>query len=123
MPTHRVQPDLASLRRNRGVSLGEISHSTKIAVRYLEAIESGQYAKLPGGYYDVSYIRQYAQAVECDEVQLLQQYRDAVQPHPPVAEGTGRAATAAPVPSSSRPVSWLDLRMLFNVSMRMLRKI
>lgn len=52
----------------------EISNQTKIGVAYLEAIEQGQFGKLPGGIYSTSYIRQYARAIQCDEAHLLDCY-------------------------------------------------
>lgn len=65
---------LATIRRNRGLSLEQISQSTKITVRALHAIEQGDFKKLPGGIYNTSYIRQYARAIEFDETQLLAYY-------------------------------------------------
>ena len=65
---------LASIRRNRGLSLEQISHSTKISVRSLQAIEEGEFKKLPGGIYNTSYIRQYARAIEFDESEILAYY-------------------------------------------------
>ena len=65
---------LASIRRNRGVSLEQISQNTKISVRALQAIEDGDFKKLPGGIYNTSYIRQYARAIEFDEFELLAYY-------------------------------------------------
>ena len=122
MRTNRVQPDLASLRRKQGLSLGEIAQKTKIGSRYLEAIERGHFAKLPGGFYDVSYIRQYAQAVGCDEHSLLEEYRSSL-PDPRDAAIAGAPVQAASKSSSSRLGRWLDLKILLNVSMRMLRRI
>ena len=66
---------LASIRRNRGLSLEQISESTKITVRALRAIEEGEFKKLPGGIYNTSYIRQYARAIEFDESELLAYYK------------------------------------------------
>ena len=65
---------LASIRRNRGLSLEQISQNTKISVRALQAIEEGEFKKLPGGIYNTSYIRQYARAIEFDEHELLAYY-------------------------------------------------
>lgn len=65
---------LATIRRNRGISLNQISESTKISVRSLEAIERGEFRKLPGGIYTTSYIRQYAQAIDYDEAAILAVY-------------------------------------------------
>ena len=69
-----VTPDLAALRHQQGISLHQIAEATKIGVRYLEAIELGQFDKLPGGFYSVSYIRQYARAIEFGETELLELY-------------------------------------------------
>ncbi len=65
---------LAEIRRNRGISLKEIAESTKISIRSLEAIEQGDFRRLPGGIYNTSYIRQYARAIDYDESVLLAFY-------------------------------------------------
>jgi cytoskeletal protein RodZ len=65
---------LASIRRNRGLSLEQIAQATKISVRALQAIEESEFKKLPGGIYNTSYIRQYARAIEFDETELLAYY-------------------------------------------------
>jgi cytoskeletal protein RodZ len=74
MATFMTLPDLATLRQQRGISLGQIANSTKIGVRYLEGIEQGQFTKLPGGIYNTSYIRQYARAIGFPEDDLLDAY-------------------------------------------------
>lgn len=66
---------LATIRRNRGISLEEISAATKIGVRSLDAIERGDFRKLPGGIYSTSYIRQYARAIDYDEALLIEFYQ------------------------------------------------
>lgn len=66
---------LATIRHNRGISLRQIADSTKINIRSLEAIERGEFRKLPGGIYNTSYIRQYARAIDYDEAALLDFYR------------------------------------------------
>ena len=70
---------LASIRRNRGLSLEQISQTTKISVRALQAIEEGEFKKLPGGIYNTSYIRQYAREIGCEESTLLAYYRSVVE--------------------------------------------
>src|SRR3954469_8459391 len=66
---------LSTIRRNRGISLEQIAESTKISVRALEAIERGDFAKLPGGIYNTSYIKQYARAIDYDETAILAEYQ------------------------------------------------
>ena len=65
---------LATIRHNRGITLEQIAESTKISIRSLEAIERGDFRKLPGGIYNTSYIRQYARAIDYDESELLAYY-------------------------------------------------
>ncbi len=71
---------LATIRRNRGISLEQIAESTKISVRSLEAIERGEFRKLPGGIYNTSYIRQYARAIDYDESTILAVYHREMTP-------------------------------------------
>jgi cytoskeletal protein RodZ len=65
---------LSTIRRNRGISLQQIAESTKISIRSLEAIEQGDFRKLPGGIYNTSYIKQYARAIDYDESAILAEY-------------------------------------------------
>jgi cytoskeletal protein RodZ len=79
MTGSRVQRDcdslgLASRREKKAITLEQIAQSTKIAVRSLQAIEAGDFKKLPGGIYNTSYIRQYAKAIDFDESEILAAY-------------------------------------------------
>ena len=65
---------LSTIRKNRGISLEQIAEATKISVRSLEAIERGDFRKLPGGIYNTSYIKQYARAIDYDESAILKIY-------------------------------------------------
>lgn len=70
-------------RQQKGISLEAIATSTRLSLRQLNAIESGDFGKLPGGIYNTSYIRQYARAIGFDEADLLAFYRDACAPSGP----------------------------------------
>ena len=81
-------------RTNNGVTLQQISHETKISTRILQAIENGEFGKLPGGIYSTAYIRQYAQLAKIDEHEILEAYeqhlalvegKHAVEPERPSA--------------------------------------
>jgi cytoskeletal protein RodZ len=87
-------------RLQRGISLAEIAASTKLGVRQLEAIEAGDFARLPGGIYNTSYIKQYARAIGFDETELIAFYQDACAP------------PKVPEPGEQRPVSRMS-RLLF----------
>ena len=105
MPT--VFPNLPALRRQKGITLEAIASATCIGKRYLEAIERGAFALLPGGIYDTSYIRQYARAVDFGEEELLEYYW--------VLKGI-------PQPAAPPPAKPVIGRPLFNVSIGKLRK-
>ena len=74
---------LPAIRRNCGITLEQISDTTKISVRLLEAIENGEFRKLPGGIYNTNYIRQYARAIRYDESALLAFYHRETRPMAP----------------------------------------
>lgn len=78
MKEERSVLGLSTIRRNRGISLEQIAQSTKISVRSLEAIETGDFHKLPGGIYNTSYIRQYARAIDYDESAILAVYHQSL---------------------------------------------
>jgi cytoskeletal protein RodZ len=67
--------DLPSLRCHRGISLRDIADNTKISMRFLLAIEEGDFKQLPGGIYNTSYLRQYAREIGVEESRLLEYYR------------------------------------------------
>jgi cytoskeletal protein RodZ len=80
---------LPAIRRNRGITLEQISDATKISVRLLDAIENGDFCKLPGGIYNTNYIRQYARAIRYDEAALLAYYHRETRPVQPPRNESG----------------------------------
>ena len=65
---------LDEIRKRHGVSLEQISDRTKISTRFLRAIETEEFEKLPGGVFNTNYIRQYASSIDFPEDQLLECY-------------------------------------------------
>ena len=65
---------LRSGREARGISLAEISEETKITTRHLEALEAGEFDRLPGDPYNKSFIRLYARAVRLDAEPIVRKY-------------------------------------------------
>jgi cytoskeleton protein RodZ len=61
-------------RETRGIALRDISEQTRISMRYLEAIESDDYRRLPGGIFNRSFIRAYAKFIGYDEQQAIDDY-------------------------------------------------
>ncbi len=58
----------------RGVSLEEISLATRIAPRFLAALESEQWEKLPGGVFNRGFIRSIAHYLGLDEESMVAEY-------------------------------------------------
>ena len=71
--------NLRAQRLARGIKLGQISEETNIGVRFLQAIEDEQFHLLPGGVFNVSFVRQYAAAVDLDQEETLDAF---LQIHP-----------------------------------------
>ena len=58
-------------REMRGITLEEISESTKITSRCLQALEEEEFDKLPGGIFNKGFVRAYAHYVGIDEDQAV----------------------------------------------------
>ena len=82
---HRLEPaqlkmvesigeKLRLARETRGIALRDISEQTRISMRYLEAIETDDYRRLPGGIFNRSFIRAYAKFVGYDEQEAMDEY-------------------------------------------------
>lgn len=65
---------LRELRQQRGVSLEEIARATRVARRYLEAVESENHAILPAPVFTRGFIRAYCQALGVAPDEALAQY-------------------------------------------------
>ncbi len=61
-------------RELRGVSLREIADSTKISVRFLQALETDRLDVLPGGLFRKAFVRQYARHVGLDPERMVAEF-------------------------------------------------
>ena len=61
-------------REMRGVSLDEISAATRIATRFLHAIENEQWDQLPGGVFNRGFVRAVAHYLGLDEENIVAEY-------------------------------------------------
>jgi cytoskeletal protein RodZ len=69
-------PDrLTAARERKGVDLVRAERETKIRVRYLSALESGDYRDLPGAVYTKGFLRNYAIYLGLDPEDVLRQWR------------------------------------------------
>jgi cytoskeleton protein RodZ len=69
-----IGEQLRLAREERGIALREISDQTRISVRYLEAIETNDYKRLPGGIFNRSFVKAYARCIGYDEKVAVDAY-------------------------------------------------
>jgi len=74
LPTFGEQ--LREAREKRGISLGEVSNSTKISERYLGALEGADLASLPGPVFNRGYVRTYATFLGLDPEPIVRSFAE-----------------------------------------------
>src|SRR5574341_1127422 len=81
-------------REARGVTLDDISEATKISVRLLRAIENEEFDRLPGGVFNINFVRQFARHLGLEEEKVVSEFRrittppaDPATPQRPVLPG------------------------------------
>lgn len=97
-------PDrLVAARERKGVDLVRAERDTKIRVRYLSALERGDYRDLPGAVYTKGFLRNYAIYLALDPEDVLRQWRrergDQVGPEPVIVP-------PRPLEEPSRPLNF-----------------
>lgn len=85
-----VGETLRAARERQGLSLAEIAGRTRVPLRHLEAIETGNFNGLPSRTYATGFARAYARAVGADEVAITRRLR-------------GEIADSGPRPNEYRP--------------------
>lgn len=79
----------------QGKTIQEISGTTRIGARFLEALENDDIEKLPGGIFTRSFVRSYAEALGLDSNHVLDEY---VKRFPEISrEASGFAADSSDV--------------------------
>lgn len=66
---------LRQARESEGLSLDEVQEKTRIQKSFLEAIEKGDFDKLPSPFYVRTYLRSYANCVKVEPHYILREYR------------------------------------------------
>lgn len=92
-------------REKRKITLDDISVSTKIATRFLVALEEDQFDQLPGGIFNKGFVRSYARHLGLDETQTIADFVAASEPVVPEVlpqDAPELAAMAERVPESAR---------------------
>lgn len=95
-------------REKRSITLEQISLSTKIGTRMLQALEEDKFTLLPGGIFNKGFVRAYARYLGLDEDQTVADYLEASGEGaaPAVPEIMPEAKPREPRPTASRPLPW-----------------
>ena len=72
---------LKSERESRNIALEDLSAKTCVSVRLLSAIENEDFDQLPGGLFNVSFVRQYARYVGLDEDEIVAEFNEIARPN------------------------------------------
>ncbi|HWY70859.1 MAG TPA: RodZ domain-containing protein [Terriglobales bacterium] len=103
-------------REMRGVSLEEISESTKIGTRSLRALEDEDFEKLPGGIFNKGFVRAYSRFLGLDEDQAVADFdaawREQQAAKEPFPETLPESQQEAPEPSSRLPIAIIAIVLL-----------
>jgi cytoskeleton protein RodZ len=70
-------------REKRKITLEQISLSTKIGTRMLQALEENRFNQLPGGIFNKGFVRAYSRFIGLDEDQTVADYLEASGDAPP----------------------------------------
>ena len=96
-------------REKRSITLDQISQSTKIGTRMLQALEEDRFTQLPGGIFNKGFVRAYARHVGLDEDQTVADYLEAsgeipaFKPESPPEGSVCRIEASAEVPQRQLP--------------------
>jgi cytoskeleton protein RodZ len=84
---------LRQAREKRGISLQQVSATTKISARVLDALERNDPRKLPGGIFSRAFVRSYAREVGLDPERVIEQF---IAAFPDQAGAEATPTTAVP---------------------------
>jgi cytoskeleton protein RodZ len=87
---------LKSEREKRAITLEQISLSTKIGTRMLQALEEEKFDQLPGGIFNKGFVRAYARHLGLDEDQTVADYLEASGESPLPKAGPDMEEAAPP---------------------------
>lgn len=108
-----VPPEIAELspgttlrvaREARGLTVADIAHTLKFSERQIEALESNQYAQLPGAPFVRGFIRSYARLIKIDSAPLIAHLEQIAPPTSVEVVAPENMGDAAPKTSMSRYV-------------------
>ncbi len=93
-------------RQSRGISLAAVVEYTKISPKNLRALESNRFHELPGGFYNRSFVRAYAEFLGINPDFMVRAYEEEVRSIGPVDARAAGPRRAFPPPRVPR-LRWL----------------
>jgi cytoskeletal protein RodZ len=91
---------LREARETKGYTLAEVQEQTRISMRFLEALEGGEYDALPTAVHVRGFLRNYARFLGLDPEPLLNRYlvQHAHRPHPLIRRSDPSLPITPPLP-------------------------
>lgn len=108
---------LKAAREGAGLSVKEIAGRTRITLRHVEALESGDYGALPGRPYALGFARAYARAVGLDHRAIEDQVRRELAARAPStpARAIQQFEVGDPEKTPTRLLTWLAALLAIGV--------
>ncbi|RKY68610.1 MAG: hypothetical protein DRP97_06110 [Candidatus Latescibacterota bacterium] len=103
-----IHEELGRRREERGLSLEDLSRETNINVRYLKAIEEGDFSVLPRAYIRM-FLKAYGLRVGMDAAEVLRRFDEMAAPE----EEPVRKSVEEPIVRSAFPKKWLVMAAVF----------
>lgn len=102
---------LSAAREQQGISVEDVARNLKIAIRQVEALESDDYAKLPGVTFIKGFIRNYAKLLQIDPEPLVSSLQGAMpgQKFKPILSPNARIEIST---TATKPWLWLVLLLM-----------
>ena len=104
-PVRPAGEQLAAARTNRGLSIAEIAQHLKLSPWQVEALESGDYRRLPSPVFVRGFMRNYARLVKLDPADLLAGADRELPAAAPLARAALGPSAEIPYPTARR-VKW-----------------
>lgn len=109
-----VSARLSAARESLGLSTAEIARRTRVTLRHIEALETGDYSVMPGRPYAIGFAKAYARTVGLDDAVIADAVRAELQGSAPRAEPRvlNQFEVGDPAKTPSRLVGWLALLLV-----------
>ncbi len=102
-----IGQDLKRERELRGISLQEIADSTRISLKFLQAVEEDRLDIIPGQFFVRGILRSYAKSIGLDENQVLNKYQERIMFEEQLAYQEAKKRSSPPrLPRPKKALIW-----------------